>query len=235
MSGKLLGDTSALSDAYLLSKLQAAESDASRRLRVSFAPSTVFAYEPTADEITALGVGASWSEESPYDYEPHLWNAEDWGYLVLRQKPVIIVEQIRLAYPAPTTGFFTIPLSWVRVDKKAGHIRFVPSAAALQAGPLSTFILSAMGGGRNIPQMIQVRYRAGLENVVTDWPDIIDVIKKMAVLRLVQDAFLPQSGSISADGLSQSTSVQMQDYHDGIDAALDALFSAIHGPVMAVL
>lgn len=230
----LLGDRFDPPNDFLLSKLKAAEADAQRRLRVFFKPTTVFAYPPTQEEIAALQ-NADYVEESAYDYEPEHWNAREFGYLVLRQKPVVGVEKVVLSYPAPTTGFFTIPLSWMRVDKKIGHVRFVPTGSALQAGPLSTFILSSMSGGRPIPQMIQVKYKAGLSDVFNAWPDLIDVIYKMASLRVIQDAFLPNSGSISADGLSQSMTVNMQDYHDGIDAAIDELFQAIHGPVVSFL
>lgn len=232
LAASSLLSSATFTDDYYWSKLLAAEADASRRLRVSLEPKTVFAYAPSQDEITALN-GAAWVEESAYDYEPNLWSTEDWGYLALRKAPVIQVESIVLAYPAPTQGFFTIPASWIRLDKKAGHIRFVPSGAAFQAGPLSAFVLSAMGGGRNIPQMIQVRYRAGLENVEQTYPDLVDLIYKMATFRIIQDAFLPQSGSLSVDGLSQSNSIDMDKFQATIDHGLDVLIEQIHGPRIA--
>src|SRR3546814_15149872 len=80
--------------------------------------------------------------------------------------------------------------------------------------------MQALGGGRTIPFMIQLTYVAGLANAARDYPDLLDVIKKKAVLKIVQDRYLPQSGSISADGLSQSVSVQMDQYQDVIDHAL---------------
>ena len=229
MASSLLGNFNP-SDEYLESKLRAAEADAQRRLRVFFAPTQVFAGEPTSAEIAALD-GAQWVEEAAYDYEPNLWTSEDWGYLVLRKSPVITLNSVVFAYPTNTV--FTLPTAWARVDKKNGHVRFVPTSTAAGAVPL--MLLSAMSGGRIIPEMIRVRYVAGLRDVETEWPDLVDAIKKMAVLRIIQDHFLPQSGSISADGLSQTLSVDMQAYHDGVDGALDALFQAIHGPVLMVL
>lgn len=223
------------SDEYLQGKLAAAEADAERRLRVFFEPVTVFAKEPTEAEIAALGDGARWEEESAYDYEPGVWGAEDWGYLVLRKTPVISIESCVFSYPAPASGFFTVPPDWIRLDKKAGHIRFVPTGSALSVGPLSSFLLSTISGGRNIPQMIQFTYKVGLRDAAARYPDLVDLVKKMAVLRIVQDFFLPQSSSISADGLSQSVSVKMEDYHDGVDAAIDTLLQAIHGVRMMVL
>lgn len=234
LASSILADAGALSEPYLLGKLKAAEADAERRLRVFFGPVTVFPRTPTDEEVDGLN-GGRWAEEAPYDYEPGLWSSEDWGYLVLRQKPVVAIEEVKLAYPAPTTGFFTVPLDWLRVDKRVGHVRFVPTGSALSAGPLSAFLLSAMGGGRTIPQMIQIRYKAGLQNVAQDYPDLLDLVRKMAVVRVVQDAFLPQSGSISADGLSQSVSVDMDKYSAAVESGLDTLRESIHGVRMMVL
>lgn len=234
MVAKTIPGAGSLSTDYVKSKLVAAEADAERRLRVFFEPVTVFAYEPSAGEITALG-DDRWAEESAYDYEAGLFNVEDWGYLVLRKTPVIAIESCVLAYPAPVGGIFNMPLEWMRLDKKAGHVRFVPTGSAISAGPLSAFLLSTMAGGRNIPQMLRIRYRAGLQDAATKWPDLVDLVKKMAVLRIVQDFFLPQSGSISADGLSRSLSIDMQSYHDGVDAAIETLLQVLHGPRMMVL
>lgn len=234
MAGSLLGGTFAPTEAYLAGKLAAAEADAERRLRVSFSPVHVFAGEPTQAEIDALD-GASWVEESGYDYEPNLWTMEDWGYLVLRRTPVVRVLSMQMVYPNPTQALFTIPPHWLRLDKRAGHLRVVPGSPALGAGILSMAMLSAMSAGRVIPDMIRLRYVAGLENAAQRWPDLLDLVKKMAVLRVVQDAYLPSSGSISADGLSQSMSVDMKAYHDGVDTAIDTLMDAMHGPRMMVL
>lgn len=233
LAASLLPDVN-VSNEFLQQKLRAAEKDAERRLRIFFEPVTVFAYEPTQAEIDALN-GARYLEESAYDYEPGLWNAEDWGYLPLRQTPVIKIDSCVFAYPAPMQGFFTVPPDWMRLDKKAGHIRFVPTGNALSVGPLSSFVLSAMGGGRLIPGMIRFKYRAGLSNTAANHPDLVDLVQRMASLRIVQDAFIPGSGSISADGLSQSLSVTMKDYSDGADAALDALAQSFHGIRMTIL
>lgn len=234
MAGTLLGESFAPTDAYLAGKLAAAEADAERRLRVSFSPVHVFAGEPTEAEIAALN-GARWVEESGYDFEPNLWNMEDWGYLVLRRKPVVRVVSMQMVYPTPQHATFTIPLDWIRLDKTAGHIRILPGSPNLTGGVVGMTMLSAMAAGRNIPDMIRIRYVAGLSNVAEQWPDLLDLVKKMAVLRVVQDAYLPSSGSISADGLSESMSVDMQAYHDGVDSAIDIIMDAMHGPRMIVL
>ena len=223
------------SSAYLLSKLKAAEADASRQLRIYFAPTVIIPDDAPQSEIDALeAANTRYAQEAAYDYDSHFFSGEQWGYIVTKQKPIISVQSIKFAYPAPTTQVFEIPHSWIRLDKKYGHIRLVPAAQSFSA-PLSAFIMQALGGGRTVPFMIHVRYTAGLSDPVKDYPDLVDLVKKMAVLRILQDAFLPQSGSISSDGISQSLSMDMQKWHDGIEDKLNALRDAIHGPRVAFL
>lgn len=224
------------SDAYIAERLRIAETEAERRLRVFFSETTVFAYQPTEQEITALEAeGKRWHEEPSYDYEPQMWTAEDWGYLVLRQRPVQKVEMCQFAYPSPVNGFFKVPMDWIRLDKKAGHVRFVPSGSTLGVAPIAGFILSCLGGGTMIPDMIQVRYQAGLKDVAKVFPDLVNVVQKMAILGIIKNAFMPSSGSISADGLSQSSSIQLADWQGDIDNELDHLSQQIHGVRMTIL
>jgi hypothetical protein len=114
-------------------------------------------------------------------------------------------------------------------------VRLVPSTYAVTV-PLSSFLMQVMSTGRTIPFMLELTYIAGIENAWTEYPELIDVIKKKAVLKAIQNGFLPQSGSISADGLSQSMSVDMDKYSDVIDTILNGpkdsnggLMTAIHG------
>jgi hypothetical protein len=57
----------------------------------------------------------------------------------------------------------------------------------------------------------------------------------MTVLSIMSDAFTEQSGSISADGLSQSFSADLDKFKGSIDGELDTLRQSIHGIRMAVL
>jgi hypothetical protein len=58
---------------------------------------------------------------------------------------------------------------------------------------------------------------------------------KQAVIGIIEDSYLPQSGSISADGLSQSMSMDVAKYHDTVDRLLNGdngnggLMARIHG------
>lgn len=225
-----------LSDDFLWGKIVAAESEIKHTLRVPLVPTQFFAATPTSAEDLALTQpGVPTDIDAAYDYDPEFFQGDKWGFIVTRQKPVQSVQRIRFAYPSPANLFFDIPLDWIRLDQKYGHIRLVPATSAFSA-PLSAFMMQALGGGRTIPFMMQVTYIAGIADAWKDYPELIDVIKKLAVLKAVEDGFLPQSGSISADGLSQSMSVDMEKYRDTIDHILNGpkgsnggLMTAIHG------
>lgn len=222
------------SDDYLWSKLLAAEAEVAHTLRVPLVPTQFFPNDPTQAEIDALN-GKPWAIDPAYDYSHDFFQGDKWGYIVTRQKPINSVSRIRFVYPSPAQGVFDIPADWIRMDKKYGHIRLVPASTGF-LGPYGAFMMQALGGGQMIPFAMEITYSAGLENVTRDYPELIDVVKKMAVLKIIEDSYLPQSGSISADGLSQSMTVDMAKYHDTIDTILNGpkgsnggLMTAIHG------
>lgn len=224
-----------LSDDFLWNKILAAESEIARTLRVPLVPTQFFANPPDQPTIDALPPGMPYAVDAAYDYDPDFFQGEKWGFMVLRKKPIVSVGLIRFVYPAPTIGFYDIPGDWLRIDRKYAHIRFVPASSPFVA-PLNAFILQALGGGRTIPFAIEVNYVAGLTDVWSTYPELIDAVKKMAVLKIIEDGFLPQSGSISADGLSQSMSIDLKVYREGINSILNGppgsnggLMTAIHG------
>lgn len=237
----LLNKKLSLTDGYVWQKVLAAEAEIGRNLRVPLVPTQFFPVAPTDEEIAALPAGMPWEIDPPYDYDPMFFRSERWGFMVTRQKPVQSVARVRFAYPDEGGSLFDLPLDWLRMDARYGQIRFVPATSTF-AAPLSAFLMQALGGGRTIPFMIQLTYVAGLANAARDYPDLLDVIKKEAILKIVQDRYLPQSGSISADGLSQSVSVQMDQYQDVINHTLygdkgsnGGIMTAIHGVRVGVM
>lgn len=235
-------NTAALDPDYLYAELLAAESEISHTLRVYLQPTVIVPDDTPQSELDAMDAAdIVYATEAAYDYDPDFFSGESWGYIVTKQKPIISVQSIVFAYPVPQQQFFQIPAEWIRLDKKYGHIRLVPAAMAF-AAPLSAFIMQALGGGRTIPFMIRIKYTAGIKDVFKEYPELVDTIKKMAVLKIIQASFPAQSGSISADGLSQSQSVDISKYEDMIDRALNGpkgsnggLMTAIHGIRMSVL
>lgn len=229
-----------VSDDYIWDKVRAAESEIAHTLRVPLVPTYFFAYDPTPEQIAALD-GMAWAIDPAYDYSPDMYHGDKWGFMITRQRPIISITHLRFAYPTPDRGFVDIPNDWIRYDAKYGQIRIVPASPAVFM-TMSSFIMTALTGGRSVPFMMQLEYAAGLTDVETNFPELLDAIKKMAVLKIVGDAFLPQSGSISGDGLSESMSVDMSKYHDSIDTIINGpkgsnggLMSKIHGIRMLVM
>lgn len=223
-----------VSDDYLWDKIRAAESEIGHILRVPLVPTRFFPQPPTQAQLDALE-GMAWQLESAPDYEPEMFERDRWGFIVTRQKPIINVLSMRWVYPTELNGYYDIPTDWLSLDKKYGHIRIVPTSNAVLTS-LAGLVMMNMAGGRTIPSMVHITYDAGLTDVATNYPELLDAIKKMAVLKVVGDAFLPQSGSISADGLSESLSVDMAKYDDAIDRILNGppggnggLVARIHG------
>lgn len=228
-----------VSDDYLWQKIRAAESEISHILRVPLVPTHFFTSKPSPEQIETLD-GMAWAVEPAYDYEPSMFHFERWGYFITRQRPIVEIKRMWFAYPSAKDGWFDVPLDWVRTDDKYGHIRLVPSSPAVFQS-MSTFMMTALTGSRSIPFMINLEYVAGLTDVDTNYPELLDAIKKMAVLKIVGDAFLPQSGSISADGLTESLSVDMGKYHEIVDRILNGepgsnggLMAKLHGIRMLV-
>lgn len=223
-----------VSDDYLWQKVRAAESEISHTLRVPLVPTRFFPNPPTQQELDDLD-GMAWAIEIGNDYTPDMFDGDKWGFIATRQKPIISIDRLQFSYPSQGGSYFDVPIPWVNFDAKYGHVRIVPSSNAALIG-VTGYVLTNMVAGRLIPSMVQMTYTAGLTNVATTYPELLDAIKKLAVLKVVGDAFFPQSGSISGDGLSESMSVDIDKYHDAIDHILNGpsgsnggLMSKIHG------
>ena len=90
--------------------------------------------------------------------------------------------------------------------------------------------------------MIQLQYTAGLQNVRRDpkWRNLVNVIYRQATLNIIKENYVPGSGSISADGLSESRTVDTGKWQEEIDMTLfgpkgsnGGLWTQIHGIVSA--
>jgi hypothetical protein len=223
-----------VSDDYIWEKVRAAEAEISQTLRVPLVPTRFFPHPPTDDELADLD-GMAWEIEVGTDYDPSMFERDKWGFIVTRQKPIISIDRMRFQYPTQGMGYYDIPKEWLTFDAKYGHIRIVPTSSAVLTS-MSGFVMTNIAAGRVIPSMIQFVYTAGLTDVSNKYPQLLDAIKKLAVTKVLADAFLPQMGSISADGLTESMSTDMSKYQDTIDHILNGaegsnggLMSKIHG------
>ena len=223
----------AISDDLLWQKLQEAEREVSRRLGISLEPIEVFTEPPTAQELIDLQ-DVPYRLEPGYELSPGFFAPEHWGILQLSQKPVIAVHQVTLVYPLFHSQPIAIPPDWVRLNAKYGQLHIVPST--LQgSSTLALFLASNFLNGNTLPNMIRVRYRAGLDTSSGLYLDVLGIVQRMAVMRLLHDAFLPSSSSISADGLSQTIAMTTAAVQAQLNEQLDALKQQLTGMVWDVL
>jgi hypothetical protein len=240
-AGRLPPETIA-NDDLLWSKIKAAEAEAERLLKTFFSPVKVLPDDADPSELAALdAVGQRYVQEAGYDFESGMFYPDQFGMLQLGHRPVISVDSVMIATPTPFLQAFQVPGSWLRLDARAGALRFYPTMTPFGL-PAAVVGMGAWAAG-DYPNAIKVRYTAGLKDATKGiGPDIADVVIKMAVLKLMLGAFLPSSGSISADGLSQSESVNVADWQDQIDRILfgpkgsnGGLYAAIHGIQFGVI
>lgn len=240
----------ALSDDMLWDKLMAAEAEAERDLRVFFNAVEVIPDDAPQSEIDAFEAASTrYALSTNFDYDPRMFRGEEWGLMRLPFKPVQAIHSVIVAFPSPFLQNFTVPPDWVRLDRKYGDLRLVPTTTAA-VSPVGAYALQVMGGGQTYPQAIQVRYLCGLINAngtvaisfAPHWNDLVDVVKRMAMLKIMRTAFLPGSASISADGLSQSNSFDYEKWQDGINETLfgpkgsnGGLYTSIHGVQLGVM
>jgi hypothetical protein len=147
--------------------------------------------------------------EDPYDYD--VKDYVNWGFLILRRKPVISVERVRLIYP---TGqeIISYPREWIKVYAKFGQIQIVPMAGSFQ--PLigqGSMYLPLMSGSlqSNVPQLIHVDYTTGLTTMPDDLKDAIYKMSALEILKIGGQGKAPGIAAMStgADGLSESTTL----------------------------
>ena len=216
---------------YLWFKLRASEKLLSDKLRTWFQPRECVpdtALPCVLDNLLAANPAAIIEYEPGYDYNPSYFSGNTWGLTDLRQRPIITVRRMWFQYPTPNNQIWDVPIDWIRPDKKRGIINLVPTQNTVSM-PLNAYLLSVLGGGMNIPLMLQVQYAAGLENTLTEWPEIVDVIYKMTVLSILDDLYLPTSFSQSIDGLSQSLSFDPSKVRDSIEETVKAIRSKLQG------
>jgi hypothetical protein len=236
----------AVSDTMLWDKLLAAEADAERNLRVFFNAVEVIPDNAPQSEIDAFEESNTrYALSSNFDYDPRLFQGDAWGFMRLPFVPIQAIHSIIIAIPSPFLSSYTVPSDWIRLDRKYGDVRILPTSTAAVT-PVGAYALMTMGGGAVYPQAVQVRYLCGIINVngtvatsiAQHWNDLLDVVKRMAILKIMQVAFLPGSASISADGLSQSNSFDYDKWQGAIDNTLygpkgtnGGIYTSIHGIV----
>lgn len=217
----------------LWEQLQAAEAETQLKLGIFLRPTEVFSVTAPPADVAALPAGMPYVVEPAYDLPPDWFQAGQFGMLKLNHPLVSKVSAIELRHPSYQTEAYEIPAEWVQLVGRAGLINVVPGGGGLSNLPLGVFTLQAMGSGYSIPHMIRVRYTCGLTDDFRG--EVVSLIYRSALLRLLLDQFVPQSASISSDGLSQSKSQDLSKHQAAIDEALAVLRERIHGPIWGVV
>lgn len=218
---------------YLLMKLQAEEELAEAEFNTFFTPRQVYAQGIGMDKLAAMNPNNYPLVVEPgYDYEPSMLSGDSWGFMQLRHNHIINVDAIRFVWPDTKDDRWNIPVNWVRSDSKYGRINIIPVQTPVEL-PLDIFVMGALSGGRRVPFMLQVIYKSGLVNAKKNFPLLVDYIMKKAAISIVEDQFLPQSGSISGDGLSQSMSLDTSKFRDQLEPRRKQLDRLLNGVRLA--
>ncbi len=219
---------------YLARKLQASEAEAARRLGVYLEPTELFPVNPPdSDDLAEIG-STPWAVEPAYDMPENFITTNYTGFLTLNQRPIQVIRDLKVIHPATNQLLYDVPLEWIRTDNKHAQVTVMPTGLASSA-PVSMFQLQMFYLGEAIPHMIWVRYQAGLATNDPRVPDIQDLILRLAALRVLEDQFLPQSGSISMDGLSRSISRDLTKYRESLEAQFKDLRDSIYGINIGVI
>ncbi|MBT9099987.1 hypothetical protein KFZ76_20000 [Methylovulum psychrotolerans] len=218
-----------LTDELLTQTFNAAYAQAQRELRVFFTPTEIIPDDAPPEEVAALvAAKRPYAQEAFYYYDPAQFGAAPFGFLATRMKPIIAVHRIELAYPG-SGQVFTVPQAWLNLDRKYGQIQLIPTALSVDM-PFSATLPQVLGGGFSaMPLLVRLRYLAGLTDVETCWPDIVALVNRMTVLNVLKLAFLPGSQSLSADGFSRSTSLNLAAWQGAVDELKHSLLDSIHG------
>lgn len=149
--------------------------------------------------------------EDPYDYDVN--DYVNWGYLALRRKPIVSIERVRLIYPTGQT-IINYPKEWIKIYHKFGQFCIVPMAGSFKQYPLigqGAMYLPLLSGflTKNVPQLINVDYTAGLISIPDDLKDAVYKGAAIEVLKIAGQAKAPGIAALStsADGLSESTTL----------------------------
>ena len=149
--------------------------------------------------------------EDPYDYDVN--DYINWGFMILRRKPVISIERVRLIYPTGQT-IIQYPNEWIKIYHRFGQMSIVPMAGSFNQYPLigqGAMYLPLLSGylTRNIPQLIHVDYTAGLTTMPDDLRDCVYKSAAIEVLKAAGQGMAPGMAALStgADGLTESTTL----------------------------
>ena len=215
--GKATNESKPYADTEIEKKLRAAEDFYESNLHVKLGKCK-FISGARARGITPNPNAAIPEFEEPgYDYERDMYVQDRWGYMHLRQRPIIPADTLSglinfyFVFPSTSQPLFTVPHEWLRVDFKYGELNILPSTGAIVASFGAWFLGIATGGAVGLPKVIYVDYFAGLDrdSLAGQHADLLEGIKLRSLLLLGGIMGNVRAGgtsntSLSMDGLSHS-------------------------------
>ena len=149
-------------------------------------------------------------KEQEYDFRKNEWL--NYGYLRLRNRPILSIEKAEMYSPFDQKLFNVI--DWLRVDEDSGEIFVYPKSASLNGtgyagGGLSLFMPMMSWG--DYPFGFRLDYTAGYPSsdyVPDDLRNAIGRLATIGILNWLGDGLMAgfSSSSVSIDGLSESFS-----------------------------
>lgn len=204
-----------LPDSVFQIKLNSAIAAFQRKYGVRLTPTLVKVGDvPLEADANPDGLPTFRTDAQPYD--PRGFEGDRFVSLSLPIGPVREIKQVALQLPGSRP--LTWQPNWIQLMKRARTLQIYPSGPQVNLMPIvaSGFALSALAGGRAIPNAWQIVYVAGYtdEELNTDYADVLSAIGMLAAIAVLipgsMDRFaaLGISGlSASVDGLSNSTQV----------------------------
>lgn len=161
-------------------------------------------------------------------YDFYRRDYQNFGFVQLREYPIISVEKYALRYPGSPTEIIKFDPSWIQVDKAAGHLQVYPSTGLYTNAFVSAgggYLPLIYGGAEYLPNLIEIDYTAGFE--LGKLPTgLLEVVGKKASTGPLNTAgdLIAGAGiatkSLSIDGLSQSVGTTSSATNAGYGARL---------------
>lgn len=169
------------------------------------------------------------------NYDFYIREYENYGFLQLRNRPIVSVAKYALEYPAGE-DVVDFPTEWLRIDRWAGQVQILPARGTFTQQLVSAgggFLPLVFGGSDYIPDIIRVEYTAGFvlgregPNNEFGLPDAIKEVVGMKAAfgpfnsagDLIVGAGIAQK-SLSIDGLSQSVATTASATNSGFGSRL---------------
>ncbi|GEM_PF-3170121 len=220
---KARGESAALDSRVVLQKLFAAEDYYERDLRIRFGRKRVFSdvwgRQNGSFEDASLTLPDDFDElddidEPAYDYRSDFFTDGRWGRIQLNYRPVWSISQMVFTFPGTGT-VFTVPTSWIRLDRKYGNVQLVPATGEAILAVFTHFIvMRAIGSRGSLPMSIYVDYTTGFshEELCQHHNELLEGLRLRTLLSLagiISAVAAPGGGSsnsLGLDGLSRSRS-----------------------------